>query len=153
MQLEQLHNNHAVHALYPKPAESPVQRRYTVMSKNRYITLLLPVVVGCVSCQQGPAPGGSVGVRNYADAVVHIGQVDPAYQAYFREQNAANYSLSDQRRAYVAAAQTARTPVRASDYHPGSARRASSRAQAARRKSENARRHAVAVRRRSTQRR
>ena len=76
------------------------------------------------SCQQSVPPrGGSVGVRNYSDAVVHINQVDPAYRAYFREQDAANYSLSDQRKAYIAATQTARTPVRASDYRPGDIRK------------------------------
>lgn len=83
-------------------------------------------LLGGVSCQQSLPPGGSVGVRNYSDAVVHIGQVDPAYQAYFRSQNAANYSLSDQRKAYFAAAQTARTPVRESDYRPSVVRSRSS---------------------------
>lgn len=131
-------------------------------SWSRQIILVLPVAAGVISCQQGLAPGGSVGVRNYADAVVHIGQVDPAYQAYFRAQNAANYSLSDQRRAYIAAAQTARTPVRASDYHPGDVRRVSSaskrsrasgRARVVRRKSESNRLRAVAARHRSARRR
>ncbi len=56
--------------------------------------------------------------RDYADAVTNINQVDPYYRPYFRSQNASNYSLSDQRKAYVAAMQTARTPVRASDYRP-----------------------------------
>lgn len=77
-----------------------------------------------VSCQQTPPVSArNIGLRNYSDAVVNINQVDPAYRAYFRAQDAANYSLSDQRRAYYAAAQTARTPVRASDYRPGNARR------------------------------
>lgn len=98
---------------------------------NRYRMLSRPIVLGVcllggVSCQQSLPPGGSVGVRNYNDAVVHIGQVDPAYRAYFREQNAANYSLSDQRKAYFAAAQTARTPVREADYRPSVARHRSS---------------------------
>lgn len=76
------------------------------------------------SCQQSvPASGGSVGVRNYSDAVTHIGQVDPAYRQFFSDQNAANYSLNDQRKAYIAAAQTARTPVRESDYRPSDVRR------------------------------
>lgn len=75
----------------------------------------------CCSCQQSAVAG--VGVRNYSDAVVHIGQVDPAYRAYFRDQDASNYSLSDQRKAYLAAAQTARTPVRESDYRPSDIRR------------------------------
>lgn len=80
----------------------------------------------CCSCQQNTAPRGvSVGVRNYSDAVVHINQVDPAYRAYFRDQDAANYSLSDQRKAYMAAAEVARTPVRESDYRPGATRKKS----------------------------
>ncbi len=54
--------------------------------------------------------------RDYPDAVTNINQVDPYYRAYFRSQNGADYTLSDQRRAYLAAMQTARTPVRASDY-------------------------------------
>ncbi len=54
--------------------------------------------------------------RDYADAVTNINQVDPYYRAYFRSQNGSNYTLADQRRAYLAAMQTARTPVRASDY-------------------------------------
>lgn len=122
---------------------------------------LAPVLVAMVSCQQGPPAGGSVGVRTYSDAVVHIGQVDPAYRAYFREQNAANYSLSDQRRAYIAAAQTARTPVRASDYRPGDvrrvssdrSRRASGRARVIRRRSTSSQRRAVASRKRPSRRR
>lgn len=80
------------------------------------------------SCQQNATPqkgGVAVGVRNYSDAVVHINQVDPAYRAYFREQNASNYSLSDQRKAYIAAAEVARTPVRESDYRPSPSRKKS----------------------------
>lgn len=79
----------------------------------------------CCSCQQHTLPqrGGSVGVRTYSDAVVHLGQVDPQYQAYFRDQDAANYSLADQRKAYLAAAQTARTPVREADYRPADVRK------------------------------
>lgn len=76
------------------------------------------------SCQQNaPSRGGTVGVRTYSDAVVHISQVDPAYRAYFQEQNASNYSLSDQRKAYIAATEVARTPVRESDYRPVDVRR------------------------------
>ncbi len=60
--------------------------------------------------------------RDYADAVTNINQVDPCYRAYFRSQNGSNYTLADQRAAYIAAMQTARTPVRASDY--GSATKA-----------------------------
>lgn len=49
--------------------------------------------------------------RTYPDEVVNINQVDPAYRAYFRSQQGANYSLRDQREAFMAAARTARTPV------------------------------------------
>lgn len=77
----------------------------------------------CCSCQQSAVAGPGVGVRNYSDAVVHISQVDPAYRAYFRAQDASNYSLSDQRKAYLAAAETARTPVREADYRPGDIRK------------------------------
>ncbi len=49
--------------------------------------------------------------RTYPDAVVNINQVDPAYRAYFRSQHGANYSLRDQREAFIAATRTARTPV------------------------------------------
>ena len=71
-----------------------------------------------------PSSGrGSVGSRTYSDSVVHIGQVDPAYRQFFQSQNGANYSLSDQRKAYIAATQTARTPVRESDYRPGDVRK------------------------------
>lgn len=84
--------------------------------------------VFCCSCEQTmPASKGSVGVRNYSDAVVHINQVDPAYRAYFKSQDAANYSISDQRKAYFAAAETARTPVREADYRPGDVRKATAR--------------------------
>lgn len=129
--------------------------------KNIRKLIVIPMVMVVASCQQGPPPGGSVGVRNYSDAVVHIGQVDPAYRAYFQGQNAANYSLSDQRRAYVAAAQTARTPVRASDYRPGNTRRIASRGKkrtkakvrVARARSGGVSRNALAVRRRTDRRR
>lgn len=66
---------------------------------------------------------GAVGTRTYADSVVHLGQVDPAYRPYFQAQHGANYSIADQRKAYLAAAQTARTPVRETDYHPGDIRK------------------------------
>ncbi len=71
-----------------------------------------------VSCSSSVPPMQ----KDYADAVTNINQVDPYYRPYFRAQNAANYTLADQRRAYVAAIQTARTPVRASDYKPRAAR-------------------------------
>ncbi len=94
-----------------------------MMTAKKKIFSVIAASMACVSCQQTLPPGGSVGVRNYNDAVVHIGQVDPAYRAYFRDQNAANYSLNDQRKAYIAAAQTARTPVRDSDYRPSASRK------------------------------
>lgn len=106
-----------------------------------------------VSCQQTPpATTRGVGMRNYSDAVVSINQVDPAYRAYFRAQDAANYSLSDQRRAYYAAARTASTPVRASDYHPGDVRRVakSSDKRTVRKNSSSVRKTALTVRRRVT---
>lgn len=93
---------------------------------SRFFSLSLSVLASviCCSCQQSmEVSRGSVGVRNYSDAVVHINQVDPAYRAFFRDQDASNYSLSEQRKAYIAAAQTARTPVRASDYRPGDIRK------------------------------
>ncbi len=129
---------------------------------NRHCTFFLAMMLGVclfggISCQQGLPAGGSVGVRNYSDAVVHIGQVDPAYRAYFRDQNAANYSLSDQRKAYFAAARTARTPVRESDYQSGVVRSRSSvrgkgRARVVRKATVKKSRQ-VAVRRRSTSKR
>ena len=54
---------------------------------------------------------GSAAWRSYPDAVVNINQVDPAYRAYFRSQHGSNYSLRDQREAFMAATRTARTPV------------------------------------------
>lgn len=92
-----------------------------MMKKIKYAAAALAAAL-CCSCQQTAVGGVPAGVRNYSDAVVHIGQVDPAYRDYFRSQNAANYSLGEQRKAYLAAAQVARTPVRASDYRPGDIR-------------------------------
>lgn len=48
---------------------------------------------------------------NYADAVTSINQVDPAYRAYFRSQQGANYSVDEQRAALAKSVQTMRTPV------------------------------------------
>ncbi len=92
-----------------------------------------------VSCTSGSVPPMQ---RDFSDAVTNINQVDPRYRAYFRAQHGANYTLADQRRAYLAAMQTARTPVRASDY------RAASRSRLASRSSRKAqgKRHAVASR-------
>ncbi len=102
-------------------------------------TLALMVALLFVSCTGGVPPMQG----DYADAVTNINQVDPYYRAYFRSQNGANYTLADQRRAYLAAMQTARTPVRASDY-----RRASSSSRLATRNTRKAsnNRRAVASR-------
>lgn len=120
----------------------------------------------CCSCQQhvmaSSRAGAGVGTRTYADSVVHIGQVDPAYRPYFQSQNGANYSIADQRKAYLAAAQTARTPVRESDYHPGNVRKKSvatkskarsSKAIATTKKKNGAQKRAVAVKKPATRRR
>ncbi len=82
------------------------------MNKCLFSILALMVAMLFVSCSGNVPPMQ----RDYADAVTNINQVDPYYRAYFRSQNGSNYTLADQRRAYLAAMQTARTPVRASDY-------------------------------------
>lgn len=78
----------------------------TVIKK---LLLLVPVLIGLVSCQSG------VDIRRAydtsPDAVVNINQVDPAYRGYFRAQHGSNFSLADQRKALAAAVATARTPV------------------------------------------
>ncbi len=81
---------------------------------NTRLTSLLALMLTLllVSCGGGYPPMQ----RDYADAVTNINQVDPYYRPYFRSQNASNYTLADQRRAYLAAMQTARTPVRSIDY-------------------------------------
>ena len=94
------------------------------MSYSSKVWLLLcPVVAFFCSCQEQnvlPANGAKahVGMRNYSDAVVRLDQVDPLYRPYFVSQQGENFSLSEQRKAYLAAAETARTPVRDSDYRP-----------------------------------
>lgn len=70
--------------------------------------LLVMVAVLLTSCGAGSR---SYGVRDYPDAVVSINQVDPRYRPYFRSQHSGNFSLSDQRKAFIAAAKTSRTPV------------------------------------------
>ncbi len=85
------------------------------MNKCFLSILALVVTLLFVSCSGSVPPMQ----RDYADAVTNINQVDPYYRAYFRAQNGSNYTLADQRRAYLAAMQTARTPVRASDYRRG----------------------------------
>lgn len=76
-------------------------------------------MLACVSCQQHQlsASGGRLAYRNYPDAVTNINAVDPAYRSYFTGQHGSNYSLADQRKAFAAAAQTARTPVQADARH------------------------------------
>lgn len=76
---------------------------------NRLIQLcvLLPVLL-LAACSHDD---GSAAWRTYPDAVVNINQVDPAYRAHFRSQHGSNYSLRDQREAFIAATRTARTPV------------------------------------------
>lgn len=80
-----------------------------MQSVVKKLLLLVPALLGLVSCQSG------VDMRRaYAtspDAVVNINQVDPAYRAYFRAQHGSNFSLADQRKALAAAVATARTPV------------------------------------------
>ncbi len=110
------------------------------MNKHLCSLLLLLVTMLFVSCGSNVPPMPS----DYADAVTNINQVDPYYRACFRAQNGANYSLADQRTAYIAAMQTARTPVRASEY--GSATRSSRLATRSSRKAASNRR-AVASRR------
>lgn len=61
-----------------------------------------------VSCQ-GSDPRAAA--MNYSDAVTRLDQVDPAYRAYFRDQQGSNYGVEEQRKAIAAAVQTARTPV------------------------------------------
>lgn len=78
------------------------ERRLPCRAAALLAVLLLP------ACQQ---QGGGAGLRTYPDAVVNINQVDPAYRPFFTSQHGANYTLSDQRKAYLAAARTARTPV------------------------------------------
>lgn len=67
----------------------------------------LLALAALVSCQNR----NDYKLVNYSDSVVTLSQVDPAYQAYFREQNGANYGVEEQRAALAAAAKTAATPV------------------------------------------
>lgn len=75
------------------------------------LLLLLPVLVLGACQQQLFSGGGHIGVRDHADAVTNLGQVDPSYRSYFSEQHGRNYSIADQRKAFFAAVQTSRTPV------------------------------------------
>ncbi len=85
------------------------------MNKSIFSLFALVLTLLFVSCSGNVPPMQ----RDYVDAVTNINQVDPYYRAFFRSQNGSNYTLADQRRAYLAAMQTARTPVRASDYTRG----------------------------------
>ncbi len=61
-------------------------------------------------------------LRDYSDAVTNINQVDSRYRPYFRAQNGSNFSLADQRKAYFAALQTAKEPVRSMSFPPRATR-------------------------------
>lgn len=81
----------------------------TMQTLFKTLLLMVPAMIGLVSCQSGADMR-----RAYAtspDAVVSINQVDPAYRAYFRSQQGANFSVADQRKALIAAIATSRTPV------------------------------------------
>lgn len=74
---------------------------------------LLPFAVGAaalvlVSCQGTDSRAASM---SYSDAITRLDQVDPAYRAYFRDQQGSNYGVDEQRKALAAAVQTYRTPV------------------------------------------
>lgn len=73
--------------------------------------IILPALLLLGACQQSFSGGGSIGVRDHADAVTHLGQVDPSYRGYFSEQHGRNYSIADQRKAFFEAVRTSRTPV------------------------------------------
>lgn len=122
-----------------------------MQSVVKKLLLLVPALLGLVSCQSG------VDMRRaYAtspDAVVNINQVDPAYRAYFRDQHGSNFSLADQRKALAAAVATARTPV--PRYMPASVanpkpKRVSNRRYLAKRGRAAASRRSVAKRGRAT---
>lgn len=88
-------------------------------------TVSLLVVLLCMlltDCQQYQyVSGAKLGLRDYPDAVVHINQVDPQYRHHFAAQHGSSFSLSDQRKAFTAAKETARTPVKESAYRPAKA--------------------------------
>jgi hypothetical protein len=90
--------------------------------KKPFLFLAVALTMLLTACQQQLfVSGGRLGLRDYPDAVVHINQVDPAYRAHFAQQHGASYSLSDQRKAFSRARETARTPVRESAYRPAQA--------------------------------
>lgn len=82
------------------------------MNKKSGFWVSLAAGLCLCSCQQGilsPVDGSAS--RDYPDAVTRLSQVDPYYRAAFRSQQKENFSLADQRKAFLAARQTARTPV------------------------------------------
>ena len=83
--------------------------RLAMQSIVKKLLLLVPAILGLVSCQSGFDMRRAY--TTSPDAVVSINQVDPAYRVYFREQHGSNFSLADQRKAFAAAVATARTPV------------------------------------------
>ena len=73
---------------------------------NKVLPVLLSLLV-LASCQNA----NDRRVVRYPDAVLSLNQVDPAYRAYFRDQQGANFGVDEQRAALAAAAKTASTPV------------------------------------------
>lgn len=78
------------------------------MNKILLSTVSAAAALCFVSCQGTDPRAASM---NYSDAVTRLDQVDPAYRAYFRDQQGSSYGLDEQRKAIAAAVQTARTPV------------------------------------------
>ena len=110
--------------------------------KERCLLMLLICLV-LSACQTQFVSGGSLGLRDYPDSVVHINQV--------AAQHGASYSLSDQRKAFSAARETARTPVRESAYRP--ARTAPRKKVTSRKKARSSRSRSTAGKNKSTARR
>lgn len=84
------------------------------MDKKAGFIFSLAAGLGLCSCQQGILSSASADAsasRDYPDTVTRLSQVDPYYRAAFRGQQGANFSLADQRKAFLAACATARTPV------------------------------------------
>lgn len=73
-----------------------------------YPVIAAAAAVLFVSCQGSDPRAASM---NYSDAVTRLEQVDPAYRAYFRDQQGSSYGVDEQRKALAAAVQTYRTPV------------------------------------------
>lgn len=112
--------------------------------KKPFLFLAVALAMLLTACQQQFfVSGGSLGLRDYPDAVVHINQVDPAYRAHFAQQHGASYSLSDQRKAFSRARETARTPVRESAYRPAQAAPRKKSARSQRKASSRGKKYAV----------